>query len=86
MHKWNFLFRLPNLKTLDKKKIFSVKNKQKGKYVENCFLVSKTLIPFLNKATCNLFLHDKGTKNLYPWVFKEVKIKYYTHYTRFWNY
>ena len=34
MHMWNFLFRLPNVKTLDKNRIFSIKNKQKGKYVE----------------------------------------------------
>ena len=31
---WKFMFRLPNLKILDKKVIFSVKNKQKGKYVK----------------------------------------------------
>ena len=28
------MFRLPNVKILDKKRIFFVKNKQKGKYVE----------------------------------------------------
>ena len=34
MRMWKFMFRLPNLKILDKKVIFSVKNKQKGKYVK----------------------------------------------------
>ena len=50
---------------LDKKIIFCVKSKQKGKYAEKKFSVSKTLIQFLNKVTCNSFLHDKGTRNLY---------------------
>ena len=68
----NFLFRLPNVKILEKI-IFPVKNKHKGKYKksrkynykEKWFLVSKTLIQFLHKATCNSFLHNKGTRNLY---------------------
>ena len=34
MHMWNFMFWLQNTKILDKKRIFPVKNKQKGKYVE----------------------------------------------------
>ena len=59
MPMWNFLFQLPNVKILDKKRIFAVKNKQKGKYVEKQCLVSKTLIQFLNKATCNSMQGDK---------------------------
>ena len=70
---WNFVFWLRNMKILDKKIIFSVKNKQKGKYVKSCFLISKRITQFLNKATYNCFLHDKGTKNLYTWVLKEHK-------------
>ena len=50
---YDFLFRLPNVKILDKKRFFSFKNKQKGKYVKKQFLVFKTFIQFLNKATCN---------------------------------
>ena len=80
-----FLFWLPNVKILDKRRVFFVKNKQNGKYVEKWFLVSKTLLQSLNKATCNSFLHNKGTKTLYTWVLKEVKIKCYTHYTCFSN-
>ena len=34
-HMWNFVFQLLNVKILDKKGIFAVKNKQKGKYVRN---------------------------------------------------
>ena len=61
MHMWSFLFRLTNVKIIDKKRIFfSVKNKQKDKYVKKQFLASKRLIQFLNKATYNFFLHDKG--------------------------
>ena len=59
-----------------KREFFSVKSNQIGKYVEKWFIVFKTLIQFLNKATCNFFLDDKATRNLYTWVLKEVKIKY----------
>ena len=34
MHMLSFLFRLLNVKILDEKRIFLVKNKKKGKYVE----------------------------------------------------
>ena len=68
-----------------KRDFFPWKNKQKSKYVKNLFSFSKRLIQFLNKATSNSFLHDKGTRNLYTWVVKEVRKKYYTHYFRFWN-
>ena len=54
------MFRLPNLETLDKKRIFSVQDKQKGKHVKQQFLVCKRLIQFLNKATYNSFLDDNG--------------------------
>ena len=38
----NFMFRLSNVKVLDKKIIFSIKNKQKGKYgKKSCFWVPK---------------------------------------------
>ena len=40
MPMWNFLFRLPNVKILDEKRTFLVKNKQKGKYVEKQSLIS----------------------------------------------
>ena len=61
----NFMFSLPNVKILDKKRTFSVKNEQEVKYVKRLFLVSKRLIQFLNKIAYNFFLHDKGTRNLY---------------------
>ena len=35
MHILKFMFWLPIVKILDKKRIFSVKNKQNGKYVKN---------------------------------------------------
>ena len=71
------------MKILNKKIIFSVKNKQKGKYVKKQFLISKRLIQFLNKASYNFFLDDKGQKNIYTWLLKETENKYYTHYARF---
>ena len=58
------------MKILDERRTFSVKNKQKGKYVKKQFLVSKRLIPFLNKATDNPFLHDTGTRTLYTRLHK----------------
>ena len=60
------MFRLPNLETLDKKRIFSVQDKQKGKHAKQQFLVCKRLIQFLNKATYNSFLDDNGTRNSTP--------------------
>ena len=65
------MFQLPNLKILDKKIIFSVKNKSIDKYVKKPFLVSKRLIKFLNKATYNSFLHDEGTRNSCTLVLKK---------------
>ena len=47
-------------KILGKKGTFSVKSKQKGKYVKKAVF---SLIIFLNKATYNSFIHDKGTGN-----------------------
>ena len=52
---------------------FSLKNKQKSKYVKKWFLVSKKLSQFLNKATYNSFLHNKGIRNLYTWVVQELQ-------------
>ena len=34
MHMWNVMLWLSNVKILDKKGTFSVKNKQKGKYIK----------------------------------------------------
>ena len=51
--------------------------------VKKQFLVSKRLIQFLNKATFSSFVHDKGTRNLYSFVLKEVQVKYYTYCTHF---
>ena len=71
------MFQLPNVKMLDKRGIFPVKSQKKrkkrkkerkekeGKYVKKSFLVSKRLIQFLNKATYNFFLYDKGTRDQY---------------------
>ena len=64
----NFLFRLPNVKMLDKKRIFSVKNKQKGTYVKKQILVYKCLIQFFYKVTYNSFLHDKVTSKKFIYV------------------
>ena len=51
------------MKIKDKKIIFSVKNKQKGKYAKKKFLVSKRLIQFLNKPTYNSFLLECSKKH-----------------------
>ena len=56
MHMWNFLFRLPNMKISDKKKSFSVKSNQKGKYIKKYFWASERLIQFLNKATTLFYM------------------------------
>ena len=34
MHMWNFMFWLSNMKILDERRTFSVKDKQKSKYVK----------------------------------------------------
>ena len=82
---WNFMFWLSNMKILDERRTFSVKNKQKGKYVKKQFLVSKRLIPFLNKATDNPFLHDTGTRTLYTRLLNEAQNKCKSYCTCFWN-
>ena len=58
------MFWLPNMKILDKKRTFSVKIRQKDKYVKKQFLVSKKIILFYMVRRTEMYILECSKKQI----------------------